>query len=103
MFFQLVEIAVGYLWLQLPLVEQPQVIEHIIHVLKVRILISQPAQLFFTQMQVIEFILEDDTTMIEGILDDHVTFFHLLFGERNLRQVIFPFMWIVLYTVCCLR
>ena len=103
MFFQLVEIAVGYLWLQLPLIEQPQVIEHIIHVLKIRILISQPAQLFLTQMQVIELILEDDTAMIEGILDDHVTLFHLLFGERNLCQVILPFMRIVLYTVCCLR
>ena len=102
MFFQLVEIAVGYLWLQLPLIEQPQVIEHIIHVLKVRILISQPAQLFLTQMQVIELILEYDTTIVEGVLDNHITLLHLLFGERNLRQVILPFMWIVLYTVCCL-
>ena len=98
-FFQLFEIPVGCGSHALALIEQPQMVEHIVHVLIVGILVGETTQLPLSQTEVVELVLEQHTTMEQGIFDDGIALGDLLLSKRDLCQIIFSFVGIVLCTV----
>ena len=65
----------------------------------VRILVEYALQVTLTQCQMVQFVLEDHTAMIESILDDLVTGLYLFLGEWYLSEVVFPFVGIIGSTV----
>ena len=69
------------------------------HLLKFGEVGHQTIELLFAERQMVEFILENDARMIESVLNDEVAGRDLFFGERNLRQIVFAFVRVVLRTV----
>ena len=65
----------------------------------IRVLVENTLQVTLTQCQVVQFVLEDHTTMIQSILDDLVTGLYLFLGEGYLSEVVFPFVGIIGSTI----
>ena len=61
----------------------------------VMIVVGEPHQMALAERQVVEFVLEDDTSMEEPVLYDAVAGSLLLVGERYLGQIVFAFVGIV--------
>ena len=57
---------------------------HLVHVFVVRILVGDAHQVFLTQSQVVEFILEDHTRMEESVADDGIAGCLLFLRKRYL-------------------
>ena len=62
-------------------------VERIVFVLVARILTDEPCQGFLAQVEVVELILEDDTTVIERIGEGVVARLELLCFERDLCKI----------------
>ena len=65
----------------------------------IRVLVENALQITLTQCQMVQFVLEDHTAMIESILDDLVTGLYLFLGEWYLSEVVFPFVGIIGSTI----
>ena len=76
-------------------IEQEQVIQGLVHLFKVCILGGQTRQCFLAETQVVQFVLEDNARMEQAVLDKVVTLGQLLFGERNLGQIVFTVMGVL--------
>ena len=74
-------------------------IKDIVHLLVCGVLVGESPQLLFAKAQIVEFVLEDDTAVMESVHDDEIGGLHLFLGERNVLQVVFAFVGIVLRTV----
>ena len=99
MLLQQAHIFLGPLGVALSRVEQEQVVVHIGHTLIIGIFRGEPVELFLTEPQVVELVLEDDARVVESFLDHIVAGGFLFFGEGYLRQVVFAVMRVVLQTV----
>ena len=97
--FEQIDVRLRFGRVALAGVQQEEVIIHFIHLLELRIIVGQAVKLLFAEAQVVEFVLEDDTGMIQSVGDDGMAFGFLLLLERNLLQVILPFVRIILRTV----
>ncbi len=80
-------------------IEQEQVIVRLVHVFIVSIFVSQSSQRLFAQRQIVEFILKDNAGVEQSVHNRFVTFCDLFLRERNLCQIILPFVRVVLCTV----
>ncbi len=80
----------------LPAVEEEQVIVGVGHLVEVGILAEEPLELLLAECQIVELILEDYAAVEEPVLDDIVAFGHLLLGEGNLLEIVFPLVRVVL-------
>ena len=96
---QQLHILLGHGGLALSRIEQEEVVIHIVHLLVVGIEVGETAQLTFTQTEVVETVLENDTGVVQTVFDDIVAGGYLFFGERYLRQVVFSFVGVVLCAV----
>ena len=96
---QAAEVVVGHLRLAFSHVKQIEMVEHIVHLLVGRILVGKPAQGLLAQLQIVELVLEDDTAVMEAVHDDEIGGCHLLFGERDILQIILSLVGIVLGAV----
>ena len=65
---------------------------HLVHVFVVRILVGDAHQVFLTQSQVVEFILEDHTRMEESVADDGIAGCLLFLRKRYLCQIVLSIM-----------
>ena len=72
---------------------------YIVHVLVLRILVGYATQMLFAEIQVVQLVFEYYPRMVQTIHDDEVTFTNLFFRKRNLCEIIFPSVRIVLCTV----
>ena len=79
--------------------QQEEVVIDIIHLLKVGELFAQAVQHLACHTEVLDLLHQQDTAVIEPIEDESVGFCQLLLGERNLLQVIFAVMRVVLQRV----
>ncbi len=61
--FQTVDILLSHSGFSFARIEQEQMIESIIHMLIARVVVGESAQCFLAERQVVELILEDDTTI----------------------------------------
>ena len=59
----------------------------------------EPREVFLAQFQEVEFVLENDPGVEQSVLYDKVAGLHLLLGERYLREVVLPFVRVVLRAV----
>ncbi len=96
---QLVDIGVGDGRLALERIEQEEMVVGIGHSLKVGIVVGEPAEGFLALGQIAQFVLEDDTRVVESLLQQLVAGGQLLRGERYLCKVVFALVGIVLRTV----
>ena len=96
---QLLHITVGYVRSAQTRVEQEQMVIYVGHLLELGEVVNEPAQGFFRQGQVVELVFEDDARVEQSVLYDEVARSHLVFGERNLRQIVFALVRVVLGTV----
>ena len=71
----------------------------IIHILVVGIVVGKSAQVLLAQRKVIQLVFENHTGMMQAVGYDVVALRYLLWSERNLLQIVFAFVRIVLYTV----
>ena len=71
----------------------------IVHLFVRRILIGQSVELLLAEDEVVELVFEDDAAVVQSVHNDEVAGLHLFFGERNLCQVVFAFVRIVLCAV----
>ena len=71
----------------------------LIHLLEFRVGKGEACELFLAQPEVVELVLEDDARVEESVGDDGMAFCFLLFGKRNLLQVVFSFVRIVFQAV----
>ena len=70
-------------------------IPSLIHLLVGGILCGEPVELFLSQPEVLQFILEDDARVEEAVHDNKVAFSLLLLGEGDLCQVILAVVRVV--------
>ena len=96
--FQQVEIAAGDGWLLPDVVEQVEVIVGIIEMFVCNVLLHQSLQHAFAFVQIIEFIFQDDAGMQQSVVQNLIAFRHLLFGERNLSEIVGTLMRIFFCT-----
>ena len=75
-------------------------VQHIVQMLIILVLVLYAPQGFLAQCEIVEFVLENDTRMVEPIGQHLVARRNLFVRERYLRQVIFTFVRIILSTVC---
>ena len=92
---QMTQTVVSLLLPSLKRIKQKQVIPRFVQMLVVAIVACQARQVFLTESQVIEFILEDNTRMEKSVLNDIVASSLLLVGEGNLRQIVFTLMGVL--------
>ena len=97
--FQFVKPAIGHLRVSLAHIQQVEMIEHIVHLLIRRILVGESSQLPFTKRKIVQLIFEDDTAMMQTIHNNKVGSLYLLLGERDILQIVFPFVGVVLCAV----
>ena len=71
----------------------------IVHVLVFGVMVVESDEMFLAQLQEVEFVLEDNASMIESVHDDEVACLHLFFCERNLCEIVLTLVRIVLRTV----
>ena len=69
--------------------EQEQVVPHVIVMLVVGIVPRQSRQVFLAQRQVVQLVFDDDTGVIQAVLDDIMTGGQLFLRKGNLRQIVF--------------
>ena len=72
---------------------------YIVHVLVLRILVGHATQMLFAEIQVVQLVFEYYPCMVQTIHDDEVTFTNLVFRKRNLCEIIFPSVRVVLCAV----
>ena len=70
-------------------------IPRLVQMLVVVVVVRQPPQVALTERQVFKLVLEDDTRVEEGILDDGVTGGLLFLGEGDLREIVLPLVGII--------
>ena len=92
---QFLHVGTCHIRLLLSGIEQVEMIVYIIHVLILRIVVSQSAQRLLAEWQVVELILEDDARMIESVFKQLVAFCQLFRGEWNLSHVVLPLVRVV--------
>ena len=86
--FQQVEIAAGDGWLLPDVVEQVEVIVGIIEMFVCCVLLHQSLQHAFAFVQIIEFVFQNDAGMQQSVVQNLIAFCHLLFGKRNLSEIV---------------
>ena len=96
--FQQVEIAAGDGWLLPDVVEQVEVIVGIIEMFVCCVLLHQSLQHTFAFVQIIEFVFQNDAGMQQSVVQNLIAFCHLLFGERNLSEIVGALMRIFFCT-----
>ena len=92
--------AVGFQGASLSGVEQEQVVPCLVVVLVVGIVGGQACQHLLAQLQVVEFVLDDDAGMVETVLDGIVAGCHLFLRKGYLCQVVFTIVRILGGRVC---
>ena len=68
----------------------------VVHVLVVGIVVGEPSEGFLAQREIVELVLEDDTTVVQPVFDDGIAGRYLLLGEGNLGKVVLPLVRVVL-------
>ena len=71
----------------------------IVHLLELREVGEQTRECLLAERQVVELVLEDDARVVESVLNDEVAGCYLLLGERNLCEVVFALVRVVLCAV----
>ena len=84
-------------------VKEEQMVVHVRHVRIVGILRFEPVERLETQCQVVELVFEDDAGVVETVHDGGVALCHLLFCKRNLCEIVFAAVRVVLCAVGLLR
>ena len=71
----------------------------VFHLLELGEVGEQAVECLFAQGQVVKFVLEDDTRVVESVLNQEVAGFNLLLGEGDLSQIVFTLVRVVLCAV----
>ena len=80
-------------------------IPHFVKILEIGVVVNQTYQVFLTESQrslAVKFVLEDDTSMEQSVLDDIVCSGFLGRRKRDLRQIVGALMWVVGVGGCCI-
>ena len=85
---QAFHIALGDSGLVSSRVKQEEMIEHVVHVLIFGVLSSKAQEIFFTELQIVEFILEDDAGLAEAVHYNGIAGLHLFGREGYLSQIV---------------
>ena len=97
--FQLLNIRFGCLRVAHSRIEQEQMIEHVGHVLVFRIAVGDTSESLFAQWQIVEFVLEYYTGVVEAVHYYKIAGLYLFLCERYLFEIVLSFVWIVLRAV----
>ena len=97
--FESGNVGSGQIVFATPRMKQEKMVIDIGHLLKFGEVGQQAHKLLLAEAEMVEFVLENDTRMVESVLNDEVAGGDLIFRERNLRQIIFALVRIVLRTV----
>ena len=96
---ELFHIRLCRLWLSHSRIEQEQMIENVCHVLIFRIAVGDASESLFAQRQVVELVLEYHSGVVQTVHYYKVACLDLFLRERNLFEIVFPFVRIVLRAV----
>ena len=100
MIYQLVQAGVGHVEVPPSRIEQIEVIPGLVAVFIVWIIVCQSAKVSFAQLQVVHLVLQYDACLEQSLPDNLVADVLLLISKGYLCQIVFPFMRVVLCTVC---